>query len=546
MTQTQIPPTGQRTITKIMRSTKHSPYGPVAAGGTVPWKDREVMQEYALLSHNSAIFKKFNPGEGQMVRSAYAEVILKLCSNLVKRYNYFDELSAIPDKSGITTYKLIDLAVSQLKEGTLKLDSLGRVENAKEIGNEFSQVYEFLFKRTDLFFIFDKEQLSDGRFYLPQKYREAIGKMVDADDVAAVIIAKEMPERAKKEVRELSDRLGGTFWLNNGLLDKVEMSTLLRNYLKYGSVRVLCTKDRTAESNAIARAINEGIDEKHGFQAHQTERLMDYLVHSEKGESLKGALKICIPMVGAIKVLDHFFPGLTHVVGGALDDIFGAILPDASQSMGKGESPAEDGITRNFLQRAMRSIQSFAKRAGHAIPVALAGMAFIPSAFLFGYLSKVLYAPDSSVARKFLAGACFGLACGIGTVGTSIAATLREKKAIAKFHKDNGLPKGNYLKKAIHDSIFRIPFRIGHTVWGLPLQIGMSAAAAATSAAVFSHWLFVSGVGMMETILGMIFAFGYTHYAEREHRKIMRKLRVSDLPTIKTSAQKQEHTWPVA
>ncbi len=281
------------------------------------------------------------------------------------------------------------------------------------------------------------------------------------------------------------------------------------------------------------------MEEKNGFQKHQLERLMDYLVHSEKGESLKGALKICIPMVGAIKVLDHFFPGLTHVVGGALDDIFGAILPDASQSMGKGERLANDGISRNFLQRAMRDAKSFAKRAAHAIPVAIAGMAFIPSAFLFGYLSKVLYAPDSSVGRKLIAGACFGLACGIGTVGTSIAATLREKKAIAKFHKENNLPKGNYLKKAIHDSIFRIPFRIGHTVWGLPLQIGMSAAAAATSATVFSHWLFVSGIGMMETILGMIFAFGYTHHAEREHRKAMRKLHVSDLRDPMAAEQNQ-------
>jgi len=494
------------------------------------------MHEYELLG-KSGVFREFKQGEGQLVRLAYREVIVKLCRRFPDRYNYHDEIAEIAKSEGYASgEELILKALSQVDIAPLKLSSLGRLTNYKEVPKEFSLLYGFLFKKADLFFIFERGQLSDRELYLPKKYREAIGRMVDDGDVAMVVIAKDMPEKAKEEVREISDRLGGTFWLNNGLLDHVDMPHGLRHYLKHGPVRVLCKNGEGTVSNALARAINKGVEEKGGFQKHQLERLMDYLVHSEKGESLKGALKVCLPVLGAIKLLHHFAPGLMHVVGGALDDIFGAILPDASQSMKSGVRKEKDG---NFVQRQVANARDFASRASHAISVALTGMAFIPFAFVFGAISRALYRPGASIATKLAVGAFFGLACGIGTVGTSIAATVREMKAIKKFYHEHALPKTNYLSRAFYDSVLRIPFRVGHTIWGLPLQIGVSAAVAAVSALLYAHWLFVSGVGMLETLLGMAFAFGYTHYAAREHRKMMRRLRVPDLPEIAQPEQKQ-------
>jgi len=516
---------GQRTIAEIISSTKHLPSSAALTNSNVFWKDREVLQEYALLTRESTLFKKFNPGDGKMVRDAYREVILKLCSNLPERYNYFEDLSEIAKKSGTTADQVVKLALSQLRAGTLKLDSLGRVENAKEIGNEFSQVYEFLFKNVDMFFIFDKEQLSDRKFYLPQKYRDAIGEMVDEKDVAAVIIAKEMPERAKQEVRELCHDLGGTFWLNNGFLDKVKMSSHLRSYLKLGTVRVLCTKDRTTESNAIARSINEGMEEKHGFQDHCLSRLMDYLIQNEKSESLKDALKLGFVVGVVVKLIDLVAPKWLHVIAGVIDDIVFGILPDVFQSIVRGVGTKWEQL----------------KKAGS---VFFGGAVGLPASFLFGWVSTLLYHQGAPLAERMLAGFCFAIACGIGTVGTSIAAVIREFKAIKKFYAENGLEGSTkiYLKKAFQDSILRVPFRIGHTIIGLPAQIAFGMAAGAFN--FFHHWVFVSVEGMLETILGIAVAFSFSHYATRNHRNAMRKHKASDLPEIKAMEPKQSHTWP--
>jgi hypothetical protein len=78
--------------------------------------------------------------------------------------------------------------------------------------------------------------------------------------------------------------------------------------------------------------------------------------------------------------------------GGVLDDLFGAVIPDVSQSMGDRELP-------------------FSERFKKAWPVLKGGLITLPLAFAMGWFSAKLYGMSASVVIHMLAGALFALAC---------------------------------------------------------------------------------------------------------------------------------------
>jgi hypothetical protein len=294
------------------------------------------------------------------------------------------------------------------------------------------------------------------------------------------------------------------------------VSPALKDYLDYATVRIITTaKDTTL--NQLARGINTQLERAGGFEDRRWTALVKGVTQGDRHHALKEALTVCGPVVIGVKLLESLAPFLMHTIGGALDDLVGAILPDVSQSMGKrGES--------------------FASRLKEAWPVLKAGLASLPLAMGCGWLASTLYAGSTSVAVHALSGGLFALACSLGTLGTSIGAYRKASQAIERLRSDRSigheierLGSWERVKVALQESIFDVPFRVGHTVIGVPLQLALGVAAGIGG--FFHNGSFVMAEGMLETILGAATAFSYPALKGLYDRWKLKRLSLDRLET---------------
>lgn len=403
----------------------------------------------------------------------------------------------------LRSQNFVHAALDQLKAHfkELRLSPKGRILNPKEIGDYFNALLRIVSNNVDLFVIYDESQLDGPHLPLSRSYKEEFRKIVARGEAAAVLLVKHPPEETALEIRKVSEKsLQGlmSLWTDGHFQQTSEIRDNLRNYLQHATVRVLHT-GYDPEVDQITGSINQHLEKHGGFEDTHWIRVVKGVAQDEKKESLKKALGVCIPIVGVIKIVEQVLPNILHAVGGVLDDLFGAIIPDVSQSMGDKELPS-------------------AERFKKAWPVLKGGLITLPLAFAMGWFSAKLYGMSESVVIHMLAGVLFALACCAGTVGTSIAAFRKSYTAIGKLQMDkkhaylvSRLSGFEKIKLAFNESIMDIPFRMGHTVIGVPFQIALGIAAGAFG--FFHSSLFIMVEGMAETLLGSVTTFVYSYIA---------------------------------
>lgn len=392
----------------------------------------------------------------------------------------------------------------------LRLSPEGRILNPKKIGDYFNALLRIVSNNVDLFVIYDESQLNGLHLPLSQSYKEEFRKIVARGEVAAVLLVKHPPEETAFEIRRVSEKsLQGlmSLWTDEHFQKTSEIRDSLREYLHHATVKVLHT-GYDPEVVKITGNINQHLEKHGGFEDTHWVRVVKGVAQDEKKESLKKALGVCIPIVVVIKIVEHVLPNILHAIGGMLDDLFGAIIPDVSQSMGDRELP-------------------FSERFKKAWPVLKGGLITLPLAFAMGWFSAKLYGMSTSVVVHMLAGVLFALACCAGTLGTSIAAFRKAYTAIEKLQEDkkhaylvSGLSDFEKIKLAFNESIMDVPFRVGHTVIGVPFQIALGIAAGAFG--FFHSSLFIMVEGMAETLLGSITTFVYSYIARFKRNSRLR------------------------
>jgi hypothetical protein len=441
------------------------------------------------------------------IRDIYIKIIQSLFSGREGRKQrgiYSRKVEKVGMKKFLLrSQNFVHAALEQLRSHfyELRLSPEGRILNPKKIGDYFDALLRIISNNVDLFVIYDESQLNGPHLPLSQSYKEEFRKIVARGETTAVLLVKHPPEEIAQEIRRVSEKsLQGlmSLWTDEHFQETSEIRANLKDYLQHATVKVLHT-GYDPEVDKIAVSINQHLEKHGGFEDTHWIRVVKGVAQDEKKESLKQALGVCIPIVVVIKIIEHVLPSILHAVGGVLDDLFGAIIPDVSQSMGDKELPLSERFKK-------------------AWPVLKGGLITLPLAFAMGWFSSRLYGMSTSVVIHMLAGVLFALACCAGTLGTSIAAFRKAYIAVEKLQEDkkhaylvSWLSDFEKIKLAFNESIMDVPFRMGHTVIGVPFQVTLGIAAGAFG--FFHSSLFIMVEGMAETLLGAITAFVYSYIA---------------------------------
>ena len=450
------------------------------------------------------------------IRDIYIKIIQSLFSSREGRKQrgiYSRKVEKVGMKKFLLrSQNFVHAALEQLRSHfyELRLSPEGRILNPKKIGDYFDALLRIISNNVDLFVIYDESQLNGPHLPLSQSYKEEFRKIVARGETAAVLLVKHPPEETALEIRRVSDKsLQGlmSLWTDEHFQETSEIRANLKDYLQHATVKVLHT-GYDPEVDKIVVSINQHLEKHGGFEDTHWIRVVKGVAQDEKKESLKQALGVCIPIVVVIKIVEHVLPSILHAVGGVLDDLFGAIIPDVSQSMGDRELPLSERFKK-------------------AWPVLKGGLITLPLAFAMGWFSAKLYGMSTSVIIHMLAGVLFALACCAGTLGTSIAAFRKAYIAVEKLQEDkkhaylvSQLSDFEKIKLAFNESIMDVPFRMGHTVIGVPFQVVLGIAAGAFG--FFHSSLFIMVEGMAETLLGAITAFVYSYIARFKRNSRLR------------------------
>ncbi|MCP4216447.1 MAG: hypothetical protein GY765_17485, partial [bacterium] len=395
-----------------------------------------------------------------------------------------------------------------------QLDHRGRIHNAANLGEHFLALYRIITTNVDIFVLHSELQLDSGHLPLSGSMVKAFKEVIGKGEAAAILLVKHPPEETAKEIRKVVDTsLNGlmSLWADKRFKNSPAIRDGLRDYLMHATVRVMTTAEEPGLNRKIA-AINEHLEVHGGFEDSHWIRVVKGVAQDEKKESLKQTLGVCIPIVVAIKIMEHLVPNAIHAVGGVLDDLFGAIIPDVSQSMGDKKEPMKVRFAR-------------------AWPILKGGLISLPAALFLGWFSAYLHGTSDAVAVHILAGVTFSFACFGGTLGTSVAAFRKSYGDIKVLEEDKtygclvaDLTDFEKAKLAFNDSIMDVPFRVGHTVVGVPFQIALGVAAGAFG--FFHSSIFIMVVGMAETVLGSVTAFAYTRFARFTRNERLRKVKI--------------------
>jgi len=418
-------------------------------------------------------------------------------------YNYMPELGKKAEKLGIPAQTLLADARKQLESPSIRFDGKGRMKNAKKAGRELAAVLECANESVKVFVVADGAQLADGRAPLPKKYNGEFGAILGMGDATVVAFAKVLPSSLRSEAREIGERkFHSLAWLDNPLLWRNSgMSKNMLNFLLHETIWVGCTG---TECRIITRRMDRALEQPHGFERRYMRRLVRAMSEKEKADTLSSVLLVCGAVAGIIEGLKHVYPVAMYVAGGMLSDIFGAIIPDVSQSVGHAKG------AWNKIKQGWK--------------VFLGGAIGLPFSLGFGVAASMLYSPVAPIGTRMLAGALFALACAAGTVGTSVAAAMGAYRAFASLENDGMKAKtGSWRRalEALNEAVLKVPFRIGHTILGLPLQVAFGVLAGALL--FFDKSWFVISEGLLEIVLGAASAFTYTKSADMLLERRLRK-----------------------
>lgn len=501
-------------ITKPEGSRPTPPLTPPAA------PERARAQDKSIPEGPSDIGPSFGarPSDGGVSRigEAYEKVIEKLFRNRddgKPRCLYRAELEAASKEKGCAPEVLLERAIMEVLSNSGPLEGTARLtaKTATQVGDNFAAVAKILTDNMDIFVAGNASQLADSRLPITGGDKRLLETVVDAGQAAAIILVKNPPDEAAREIRKVSDeKLAGlmSLWSDERVREKLTLSPELKDFLSYATVRVLCTgKNKTATE--ASRALNQSLERTGGFEDKHWVRVVKQVSQSEQHESLSATLKVCAPILIAVKLTEKFMPGAMHIIGGALDDLFGAVLPDVSQSMGRKDLP--------FMQR----IKS-------ASGVLMGGLASIPVSAGLGWGALSLYEHSTSLGGHMAAGAVFALACCAGTAATSAAAFWKAWRGVKHLEKSPEFgeiikekSEWEKIKLAVQSSILDVPFRLGHTIIGVPTQIGLGMAAGGLG--FFHNGLFVAAEGMLETLLGATTAYVYPSWRQWHTERALRK-----------------------
>lgn len=486
------------------------------AGGELSRLSLPLLSRKTELEGASEVLQRALPP----VAEAWREVLTKLFDAPEPgehRIVYDQELAQLEASLAVPPGTLLEVALDELEAsaGSIETDGHGRISNSEALGEAFSALYKLAIGKVDVSIAASREALYDSAFPLGREMAAVIEPIVVAGEAVTVMLVKEPPQSAADELRDISEkRLGGlmSLWQNRELWDGVGVSPALRGYLDFATVRILSTGSEP-EHGRLARSVNLELERKGGFEDAQWASMVKGISQGDRHHALKEALTVCIPVVVGVKALESFAPGLMHSVGGMLDDLFGAIIPDVSQSMGKKGLP-------------------FSERFKEAWPVLREGLISLPVAVGLGWGAAALHGASHSTVMHGVAGALFALACSAGTVGTSIGAFRKASAEIEKLRADpvvgahlEDLGRMGRIRLALQESIFDVPFRVGHTVIGVPAQLALGIAAGVGG--FFHNGLFVMAEGVLETALGAATAFGYPGIKAVATRSALKNLKPS-------------------
>ena len=418
-------------------------------------------------------------------------------------YNYMPELAKKAERLGMTAETLLANAKKQLESPAIRFDGKGRIRNAKKAGNELAAVLGCTNESVKVFVVADGAQLSNGSAPLPKKYNGEFGAILGMGDATVVAFAKVLPSSLQSEAREIGEKkFHSLTWLDNPTLwHHSGMSQNMLNFLRHETIWVDCTG---TECRLVTMQLDRALEQPHGFERRYMKRLARAMSEKEKADTLSSVLLVCGAVAGIIEGLKHIYPLAMYMAGGALSDVFGAIIPDVSQSVGHAK-----GIW-NKVKEGWK--------------VFLGGAVGLPVALAAGGYASLLYSPASPIGIRIVAGGLFGLACAAGTVGTSVAATIGAYRAFASLENEGMKAKTSGWKKtldALNEAILKVPFRIGHTVFGLPLQLAYGMLAGAFL--FFDKSWFIISEGVLEIVLGALSAFTYTKSADMLLERRLRK-----------------------
>ena len=456
------------------------------------------------------------PGLGQAAQ-AWREILFNLCFDGIDRrscFSYFKEIDREARKNhqmAGSDFVAAGLAELACHGHLLRHDRHGQLINPAEVGSHFLALHKFLKRHVEIRILSTPQQLASPQLPLAKSFREKMAGVLSHGESLMLLMVKVPPEEAARQLQEFSNsRLRGLmfFWKDRQFLKQAPLPEALRDYLLQSTVRVLCT-GTNAGANQQTLAINQQIEKIGGFEDSHWTRMVRSVALVQKQESLKHALGMCIPILALVKAVESFAPGALHAVGGVLDDLFGAIIPNVSQSMGSRDRP-------------------WRERFKNAWPVLREGLASLPIAAGLGWGASLVFGVAHHPVLLAGAGLMFAFACCGGTLGTSIGAVRQSWRALSEVEKDGELAlflgrltAWKKLKLAVHESILDVPFRVGHTLLGVPLQMGLGMAAGIFG--FFHNPLFVMVEGTLETVLGAVTAAVYPWVSKIHNRSILRR-----------------------
>lgn len=429
---------------------------------------------------------------------------------------YLDEISEAAAKLGLDRRSMNAKALDELRVAwpNVELNERGHVIDPEKVGEHFAALYQILTKKLDFWVIGSVPQIEALEHEFSRTMRFAIKSVVEKGEAVMISIAKEPPKHIADEIQDVSKKqLHGlmSLWKNSEVRESLHVSAELRNYLEFGTVKVRTTA-KDAACKAIVSKINTALEQYNSFEDKHWLRVVKGIALNEKQESLGKTLAVCVPIVAIIKASERYFPGALHLIGGILDDICAGIVPDVSQSLGNKKN-------------------SWSERIKEAGAVLAGGVATLPLAFAFAHYSTTLFSETAPLGMRMAGGMVFALACCAGTVGTSLGALYKSLRAIKAAGEDprtapgvEKLSRWEKTKLAFREAILDVPFRVGHTVIGVPFQLGLGAAAGAMK--FFNAPLFIMVEGMAETVLGAVTALAYPKYAEKRKFSELRKAQV--------------------
>ena len=443
---------------------------------------------------------------------AYKKAFNKLLCEREGKYTYASELDACAKKKGYSSGSgLLTLAISQLGSGELLADSSGRITNARELGGALSDVLGFLKKKVSLWVFVDESQLSSSDFPLSKSHRQEFSEIIRSSgngEAAILMMVKSPPLPVAEEVERLrEEKYGG---LSSQLGEKNRgnygeiMDGQLAGYFDFATIRVLSTGGKESKANQAARRLNNELELSGGAEESHAARVAISLFENGKNETLWRALRVCTLVIAAISALNRFAPGVKHLFGGVADDFFGSFISGVSQSWNKAGS---------FWQNARR-----------AAPVLLCGLAGMLVSLSLAFSSTLIYSDGASAGQRVAGGAAFALACCSGTLGTTVGAVVKAYNEISSMKDTLHEKLGAFgkVKEAIREAVLRIPFRLGNTMIGVPMQLLLGLAAGAFC--FFQSGIFIVAEGMLETAAGVLTAFLYPKVADSLHMRKLKQL----------------------